>query len=55
MVENIWLSAFRIFIWGFSGVFLGLIILVYVLKIMSAIILKLTVKKEDKAACKEGI
>lgn len=47
MIENTWLFAFRVFIWGFSGVFIGLIILMYCVKLMSALILKLEVKKRD--------
>lgn len=41
MAENIWLTALRIFIYGFGTVCLGLIILMYCVKLMSAVILKM--------------
>ena len=47
MIENTWFFGFRVFMWGVSGVFLGLIILMYCVKLMSALILKLEVKKRD--------
>jgi len=47
MIEDTWFFAFRVFMGGFSGVFMGLIILMYCVKLMSALILKLEVKKRD--------
>jgi len=47
MIENTWFFGFRVFMWGVSGVFLGLIILMYCIKLMSVLILKLEVKKRD--------
>lgn len=41
MAENIWLTAIRIFIYGFGTVFISLIILMYCIKLMSAAILKM--------------
>ena len=38
MVDNSWLMAFRVFIWGFSGVFLGLVILLLSTKAISAVV-----------------
>ncbi|MGB5157168.1 MAG: OadG family protein [Desulfobacterales bacterium] len=41
MVENIWVSAIRIFIYGFGIVFFGLVTLMFCIKLMSAAILKM--------------
>ncbi|MBU1055308.1 MAG: OadG family protein [Proteobacteria bacterium] len=41
MAENIWVSAIRIFIYGFGTVCTSLIILMFCIKLMSAAILRL--------------
>jgi len=48
MVDNSWLMAFRVFVWGFSWVFLGLVILMYCTKVISAVV-RGTEKKEKKS------
>ena len=51
MVDNSWLMAFRVFAWGFSGVFFGLIILMFCTKVISAVI-RGTEKKVKKSSIK---
>ena len=41
MAETIWVSAIRIFIYGFGTVFTSLMILMFCIKLMSAAILKM--------------
>ncbi|MCX8012560.1 MAG: OadG family protein [Desulfobacterota bacterium] len=45
MADNSWLMALRVFLFGFSGVFLSLIILMYFVKAMSAIVQRNKKKK----------
>ncbi|MBA3035373.1 MAG: hypothetical protein FP814_02655 [Desulfobacterium sp.] len=47
MAENIWLTALRIFIYGFGTVFIGLVTLMYCVKLMSAVILKMEGSKKN--------
>ena len=53
MVDNSWLMAFRVFAWGFSGVFLGLLILMFFTIAMSAVVRGIE-KKEKKSELKGG-
>lgn len=47
MNENIFVSALKVFACGFSVVFAGLIMLMYCVKAMSAVVLKIKAKKAD--------
>ncbi len=41
MIDNSWSMAFRVFIWGFSSVYVILVILMYCVKSMSGLVQKL--------------
>ena len=47
MVDNSWLMAFRVFAWGFSGVFLGLLILMFCTKAISGIVRRIEKKRKN--------
>jgi|GEM_PF-6091320 len=48
MVDNSWLFAFRVFMWGFSGVFLALMVLLLCTKAISAVV-RGTEKRKKKS------
>jgi len=43
-----WMNGLKVFFFGFSGVFIGLIILMISIKLMSAVIRKLETQKNER-------
>jgi len=53
MTDNSWLMAFQVFLWGFSGVFFALIILMFSIKTMSIVIRGIKKKESTSRRPKE--
>ena len=45
---NMWMNGVKVFLFGFGGVFLGILVLIVGIKIMSAVIKELEAKKDER-------
>ncbi len=43
-----WMNGVKVFLFGFGGVFLGILVLIVGIKIMSAVIKELEAKKDER-------